>query len=478
MFSTIVIQFLKKYFTVELVIFFYFYGFLMNLPVLTIYVYERISDEKGFPYKNLSQSDDGSGCGGEGLGQNSTLGELGNEVQTLASQLGMTYNLVLTLLSLVVAPLWGPWTDNGGKRKPALLVAIMGACLEMVITLLVMYFDWSVYVLIVGAALNGLSGFATVLFVGATAYIADVSSKEERAFRIAVMYMHVFLAGVISQLTSGLWIQNVGFIPSAWFMLACYVLSGIWALFCVREIPRGNSNEKMVGFFSTDNIKCFINVFRKQRKAGRNNFLLLMVCEGVIFLSTLGIAGVKGLFILRSPLCWGPHLVGYYFAFEGFVHGVGSVVGIHCFGRCLKELSVVRISLVSVILALVMLAFSDRTWMVFVAVVVGVFYGVADPVLVGAMSRIASDEEQGAMFSAYEMVIALMQLIGAVLFNTVYQATLSLSFQGLVFLLCAVLILIPFVLVSFIELPPIEEDDKMKEDDELEMKQVQHASAE
>ena len=40
------------------------------------------------------------------------------------------------------------------------------------------------YVLIVGAALNGLSGFATVLFVGATAYIADVSSKEERAFRI------------------------------------------------------------------------------------------------------------------------------------------------------------------------------------------------------------------------------------------------------------------------------------------------------
>lgn len=83
MFSTIVIQFLKKYFTVELVIFFYFYGFLMNLPVLTIYVYERISDEKEFPYQNLSQSDDGSGCGGEGLGQNSTLVELENEVTHL-----------------------------------------------------------------------------------------------------------------------------------------------------------------------------------------------------------------------------------------------------------------------------------------------------------------------------------------------------------------------------------------------------------
>ena len=77
---SIVIQFLKKYFTVELVIFFYFYGFLMNLPILTIYVYERISDEKGFPYQNLSQSDDGNGCGGDDLGQNSTLRELENEV--------------------------------------------------------------------------------------------------------------------------------------------------------------------------------------------------------------------------------------------------------------------------------------------------------------------------------------------------------------------------------------------------------------
>ena len=96
----------------------------------------------------------------------------------------MTYNLILTLLSVVVAPLWGPWTDNGGKRKPALLVAILGACLDMLVILLVMYFDWPVYVLIVGAALNGLSGFATVLMIGATAYIADVSSKEERAFRI------------------------------------------------------------------------------------------------------------------------------------------------------------------------------------------------------------------------------------------------------------------------------------------------------
>ena len=51
------------------------------------------------------------------------------------------------------------------------------------------------------------------------------------------------------------------------------------------------------------------------------------------------------------------------------------------------------------------------------------------------------------MFSAYNMVSAVTQLVGAVLFNSVYQATLGLTFQGSVFILCAVLVLIPLALV-------------------------------
>ena len=106
------------------------------------------------------------------------------QVQSLASEIGLIYNLCLVIPSLLLAPLWGPWTDRGGKRKPALQFAILGACLEMIVTLLVMYFKWSVYVLFLSATISGFSGFATVLMVGATAYIADITEKEERAFRI------------------------------------------------------------------------------------------------------------------------------------------------------------------------------------------------------------------------------------------------------------------------------------------------------
>lgn len=181
----------------------------------------------------------------------------------------------------------------------------------------------------------------------------------------AVLFLAIFFAAVISQLTSGLWIVYVGFIPSAWFILACYVLSGIWALFCVREIPRQINIDTTVRFFSLENVKCFLKLFRKRRDAGRRNLLVLMLCGGLVFLTTVGIDGVKSLYILKSPLCWSPTLVGYYYAFEAFVHGVGSVIGIPLLGRCFKELNVARVGMVTIVLASVILAFSDRTWMVF-----------------------------------------------------------------------------------------------------------------
>lgn len=180
----------------------------------------------------------------------------------------------------------------------------------------------------------------------------------------AVLYLAIFLAGVISHLTSGLWIENVGFIPAAWFILSCSVLAGVWTLFCVPESPR-ISNDTTVPFFSPENVKILFNLFRKKRETGRKNLLLLMICSGIVCLSGIGIDGVKRLFILKSPLCWSPSLIGYFFAFELFVHGIGSVAGVKFFGRCFRELTVARIGMMTLKLALILLAFSDRTWMVF-----------------------------------------------------------------------------------------------------------------
>ena len=66
------------------------------------------------------------------------------------------------------------------------------------------------------------------------------------------------------------------------------------------ESPR-ETEGTVVRFFSPENYKTFFNLFRKPREAGRKNLLLLMVCEGIMFLTGLGIDGIQRLYVEKNP---------------------------------------------------------------------------------------------------------------------------------------------------------------------------------
>ena len=72
----------RRYMTVELVIFFYAYGFVAGYFLIQQYVYSVVSEEKGFPYKELVMGEDGPGCRENITGSvNSTLKQLEEEVR-------------------------------------------------------------------------------------------------------------------------------------------------------------------------------------------------------------------------------------------------------------------------------------------------------------------------------------------------------------------------------------------------------------
>lgn len=92
---------------------------------------------------------------------------------------------------------------------------------------------------------------------------------------------------------------------------------------------------------------------------------MLLISDGIISLGVLGISGVVALFVLRSPLCWGPTTLGAFMAFRFFMQGVGGIVGIGLLKRFMKDINVTRVGMVTQCASLVFFAFSDRTWMVF-----------------------------------------------------------------------------------------------------------------
>ena len=92
---------------------------------------------------------------------------------------------------------------------------------------------------------------------------------------------------------------------------------------------------------------------------------MLLISDGIITLGVMGISGVVALFVLRTPLCWGPGTLGVFMAFRFFMQGFGGIAGIGILKRFMSEINVTRIGMVSQCASLVFFAFSDRTWMVF-----------------------------------------------------------------------------------------------------------------
>ena len=65
----------RQLITVEPVIFLYAYGLFMHLPIIQQYVYYRVSEDKGFPYKLTKDK----GCSQDEM--NATMKELEQEVR-------------------------------------------------------------------------------------------------------------------------------------------------------------------------------------------------------------------------------------------------------------------------------------------------------------------------------------------------------------------------------------------------------------
>ncbi|XP_073241660.1 proton-coupled folate transporter-like [Porites lutea] len=447
----------RSFLTVEPVILFYAYGLFTSLPLFRQYVYSVISDGKGFPYKELIMEKEGPGCHEDVFGANATLKRLEEEVQSLATKIDLGNTFFMTIPSLIVAPFWGPWTDKTGRTKPALIAPEIGGVLGTIVMLMVMYLDLPLYVMFVGSALIGSSGFLTTLSLAVMSYIANTTEKTGIAFRLAIMQMLVFTSGVISQLTSGLWINRFGFIAPTWLVLACLLASGLWAIFMVPELhnqTRANVKHK---FFDLKNLKIPVNVFKKPRPGSARKTLLLVAVAGAILTVTdQGLGVVPALFVMRSPLCFGPTLVGYFLAYRMFLQGFGGVVGVKLFRICFSEKTTSLIAIINQMVEMGILAFADRTWLVFTAPALGFFSGAVGPILIAIASNTVEADEQGSLFCAYGILNIFSMFIGAMIFNNVYESTLGIGFNGLVFVLNAALKIFPLVIISCMHISPPE----------------------
>ncbi|MCL4384594.1 MFS transporter [Patescibacteria group bacterium] len=333
-----------------------------------------------------------------------------------------------SLFQLLSSPILGELSDKYGRR-PILLFSIGGTTLSF----LLLGLAKSVPVLFLARIVDGASGGNIST---AQAYIADVTTKENRTQSMGVM-MAAFSLGFILGPALGGFLSRYGYAVPAFVAAFAALVATLLTYFFLPESRReshssANRSPKPKLVF---NFQDFIDALTHPEVG-----LLLTIS----FLTMLAFSLMQGTFALFTQ-----HSLGLDAAANGFLFAYLGIVGILLQLFFLKKIlswlsenQIIVFSLVGMALSLVLIAYSSTIFILILAVtILAVSNNLSGPVLAGLISKLTPDTEQGNIMGTSQSVGSLARLIGPIT-GTFFYSALGIRSP---YLIAAVVLILTFV---------------------------------
>ncbi|XP_052247091.1 proton-coupled folate transporter-like [Dreissena polymorpha] len=275
---------------------------------------------------------------------NSTEGNF-TRIEQETARWAMFAALATLVPSFFVSALVSSYSDKYG-RKCLFIISALSQTVQMAITSLTIYFQWSLVMIVVGSAIDGLSGASNTNYLAAMLYLADVTPTEKnRAIALSIYDGLLMFCSTLSAFSSGFIITKAGFFPS---MVACTAAAGFCLLlicFCLPETHKRHNRAttrtvcKMIRRIG--DVYCS-PMFNGRRVA----FVIVLVTYFFQSFANADRGSTELLYQLGRPFCWTAHKIGLFSAARHATQGLASMVLIIPLKR---YLSVVNIALISAV---------------------------------------------------------------------------------------------------------------------------------
>ncbi|KAK1800385.1 hypothetical protein P4O66_005621, partial [Electrophorus voltai] len=430
---------MKGLYFVEPIVAVYAFASFLLYPLVQQYVYRRLWQE--ITNTTYPVSDSSSQCGTN----NSNHSNLHEEVQKAASLFSMYSDLSSMIPSLLVTLMLVTYSDRRG-RKVTIVLPLVGSLVYCLSFLAVSLLELNLYLLIVASFVSALFGGVSTILGGCFSYVADrCESSEQKTLRMAGVDMVIGLLSGVALLSSGYFLRATGFNWPFFTSAVFQLFNLLYALFVLEESRVADGGTTGAGGVVR---RLTFGIYELFARGGRkrNRLVVLLIATFCSFSFTnFGSLSVITLYELNEPLCWSEILVGYGSALSTAVF-VTSFAGVAVLSRCLPNLVVVLIGMLSVCVSMVMMAFAKTTLMMFLVRLPMLLAIMPFPVLRSMMSKVVSKSEQGALFACLAFSENLSTNVASATFNTIYASTVA-WFPGFSFLLAAGLCLIPLTLL-------------------------------
>jgi len=331
-------------------------------------------------------------------------------------------------MQFVFAPVLGALSDRLGRR-PVLLISIGGA----VVSYAFLAFAPNLWMLLIGRAVAGLTGANISV---ATAYITDISSEDKRARRFG-LFNAMFGAGFIIGPVLG------GALGDYWLLLpfiaaaALNACNFLLALLILRE-SRTPSGEKID--------LAALNPLRPLRWVLSMKDLLPFILIFFVFSATGEAYGTCWALWGRDALHWNGLWIGLSLSAFGVCQTLAQAFLPGPAVKRLGELAAVLTGLAGACIALIVMAFATRSWMVLAIMPVFALGGIGVPALQSLATRQVGESQQGQFQGVLASAVSLASIVAPLAFSSFYFVVRA-QWPGAIWLSVVVLYVIGAALV-------------------------------
>ncbi len=351
-----------------------------------------------------------------------------SEAAIIGGSLAATY----AVMQFFFAPVLGGLSDKLGRR-PVLLLALFGLGIDYLVIAFAPTLAW----LFIARMISGVCGSSVTV---ANAYIADISTAEDRAKNFGMIGAAFGLGFIIGPAIGG-FLGEMGTKIPFFAAAGLSLLNWLYGYFIIPE-SLSQENRRPFEWKRANPFGTLKSLFKYKTIVG------LIICLFLIYIAA-NATHSNWAFYTKEKFDWTPQDIGLSLMFVGVMVAIvqGGVVGPVV--KKVGEVKAVYLGLFFNIAGLFMLAWPTQSWMVYVIIVPYAFGGLAGPSVQSIMSGQIPKNAQGELQGGLASTMIVTAIIGAPLMTGIFsyftKPENEIYFPGAPFILATLLGLISLV---------------------------------
>jgi DHA1 family tetracycline resistance protein-like MFS transporter len=343
-----------------------------------------------------------------------------------ASRWGGWLTFAYAIMQFLFAPVLGNLSDRYGRR-PVLLFSLLGFGIDYIFLSFAPTIGW----LFLGRLIAGVTGAS---FTTATAYIADISTAQNRAQNFGMIGAAFGLGFIIGPVIGGL-LGEFG--PRIPFLVAAglSLLNALYGFFVLPESLPKESRRKFE-WKRANPVGSLLQVRKYPAIGGLIFSLVLVYIAGHAVQS-------NWTFFTIEKFGWSEKVIGYSLGLVGLLTAIVQGGLIRFVNPRLGNEKSVYVGLGLYGFGLLLFAFASQSWMMFVFLIPYCLGGIAGPALQSIISGNVPANEQGELQGALTSLISATSIVGPPLMTNLFayftRPAATVHFAGAPFLLGALL---------------------------------------